>query len=149
MTNTPSSIVCFKNGFSFVCVPVTLADSSCSDISEDGQVQNCVLGPLPDTVVHGTIGLQPDKPDNLRIISMSRAPTKKQSPSKLNIPQVGEISLWSILSANLNKDVKLQISGRAPVSMGSVGASEPTVFESVGASAHEFWQLFSHFLRFL
>ena len=56
MTNTPSSIVCFKNGFSFVCVPVTLADASSSDVSEDDQVQNCVLGPLPDTVVHGTIG---------------------------------------------------------------------------------------------
>ena len=35
---------------------------------------------------------------------------------------------------------------RAPVSMGAVGASAPTVFESVGASTHGFWQFFSHFL---
>ena len=57
------------------------------------------------------IGLQPDKPDNLRIISMSRAPTKKLSLSELDIPQVGNINIWSILSANLDKDVKLHISG--------------------------------------
>ena len=34
---------------------------------------------------------------------------------------------------------------RAPISMGAVGASAPTVFESGGASTHGFWQLFSHF----
>ena len=30
---------------------------------------------------------------------------------------------------------------RVPVSMGAVGASAPTVFESVGASTHGFWQI--------
>ena len=34
-------------------------------------------------------------------------------------------------------------SDRGPVSMGAVGASAPTVFESVGASTHGFWQFFS------
>ena len=32
---------------------------------------------------------------------------------------------------------------RATASMGAVGDSAPTVFESVGASTHGFWQLFS------
>ena len=34
---------------------------------------------------------------------------------------------------------------RAAVSMGVVGASAPTVFESVGASTLGFWQLFLNF----
>ena len=50
MTNTPSSIVCFKNGYSFVCVPVQLGGE------EGDQVQQTTLGPLPRAVVHGTIG---------------------------------------------------------------------------------------------
>ena len=33
------------------------------------------------------------------------------------------------------------LTGRAPVSMGTVGASPPTVFESVGASTHVFCNL--------
>ena len=50
MTNTPSSIVCFKNGYIFVCVPVQLGGE------EGDQVQQTTLGPLPRAVVHGTIG---------------------------------------------------------------------------------------------
>ena len=109
MANTPSSIVCFKNGYSFMCVPVTLVDDSASDVIADDQVQSCLLGPLSGTVVHGTIGLQPDNPDNLRIISLSKAPVKKKAPSRLNIPQDGEISIQSILSANIGNYVKLGI----------------------------------------
>ena len=109
MTNTPSSIVCFKNGYSFMCVPVILSDNSASDVAADDQVQSCLLGPLSGTVVHGTIGLQPDNPDNLRIISLSKAPVKKKAPSRLNIPQDGEISIQSILSANIGNYVKLGI----------------------------------------
>ena len=37
---------------------------------------------------------------------------------------------------------------RAPVSMGAVGASAPTVFESVGASTHGFWQIFPNCFNF-
>ena len=36
-----------------------------------------------------------------------------------------------------------------PVSMGAVGALAPTVFESVGAGTHWFWQLFSWFHQLL
>ena len=34
------------------------------------------------------------------------------------------------------------------VGMGALGASAPTVFESVGASTHGFWQFFSYFHQF-
>ena len=37
---------------------------------------------------------------------------------------------------------------RAPVSMGAVGASAPTVFEIVGASTHGFWQISRIFMIF-
>ena len=37
---------------------------------------------------------------------------------------------------------------RIPVSMGAVGASAPTVFESVGASTHGFWQISRIFMIF-
>ena len=46
MSNTPSSIVCFKNGYSFVCIPVSLDDETEKKSSE--QVQSYTLGPVPD-----------------------------------------------------------------------------------------------------
>ena len=107
MSNTPSSIVCFKNGYSFVCIPVSLDDESEKKSSD--QVQTCTLGPLPDQVVHGTIGLQPTKPDSLKILSLSKAPEKRKTTSVLDIPEAEEFSIQAYLGANVGKYVTLTI----------------------------------------
>lgn len=111
-SNTPSSIVCFKNGYSFICIPVSLQDSSDEDKKSSDQVQSSTLGPLPDEVVHGTIGLQPDHPDKLRILSLSKAPREKKTPSVLDIPEGTEFSVKAYLGANVGKHVRLLFSNQ-------------------------------------
>ena len=69
-----------------------LQDHSDEKKSSD-QVQSCTLGPLPDEVVHGTIGLQPDHPDKLRILSLSKAPKEMKTPPVLDIYEVGGFSI--------------------------------------------------------
>merc|ERR1711976_1111537 len=105
MSNTPSSIVCFKNGYSFVCIPVILQESADEDKKSSDQVQSSILGPLPGEVVHGTIGLQPDHPDKLRILSLSKAPKEKKTPPDLDIPEDTEFSIQAYLGANVGKHV--------------------------------------------
>ena len=112
MSNTPSSIVCFKNGFSFVCIPVILKDSSDEDKKSNDQVRLSTLGPLPDEVVHGTIGLQPDNPDKLQILSLSKAPMNKKTPTVLDIPEETEFSIQAYLEANIGKHVVLNFSNQ-------------------------------------
>ena len=73
------------------------------------QVQSCTLGPLPDHVVHGTIGLQPTRPDGLKILSLSKAPEKRKAASVLDIPEVGEFSIEAYLGVNVGKYVTLTI----------------------------------------
>ena len=112
MSNTPSSIVCFKNGFSFVCIPVSLKESSNEDKKSSDQVHVSTLGPLPDEVVHGTIGLQPDNPDKLKIFSLAKAPMNKKTPTVLDIPEETEFSIQAYLGANIGKHVVLNYSNQ-------------------------------------
>ena len=110
MSNTPSSIVCFKNGFSFVCIPVSLNDSDEDKNSSAQQFKSNTPGPLPDKVVHGTIGLQPENLDNLKILSLSKAPRNKKTAPGLDIPEGTEFSIPAYLEANVGKHVVLNIS---------------------------------------
>ena len=110
VNNTPSSIVCFKNGYSFVCVPVTLTPSV-KDASEDDDnlVKRASVGPLPEFAVHGTIGIQPLEPEQLKIFSVSKAPVKTITrESKLIIPD-GNPSMSKFLEANVGKRVKMSV----------------------------------------
>ena len=120
MSNIPSSIVCFKNGYSFVCIPVILQDSSDEDKKSSDQVQSSILGPLPGEVVHGTIGLQPDHPDKLRILSLSKAPKEKKTPQVLDIPEDTEFSIQAYLGANVGKYVGLLFSNQDDQEVGKI-----------------------------
>jgi len=110
MNKTPSSIVSFKNGYSFVCVPINLEEVKESKESEDAavgtQIRRCHIGPLPDFVVHGTIGLQAEKPDKMKIFSISKV-AKELSVAKLTVPP-GSFSMATILEANIGKYVLLK-----------------------------------------
>ena len=92
-----------------MCIPVILKDSSDEDKKSSDQVQISTLGPLPDEVVHGTIGLQPDNPDKLKIFSLSKAPMNKKTPTVLDIPEETEFSIQAYLEANVGKHVVLNI----------------------------------------
>ena len=120
MSNTPSSIVCFKNGYSFVCIPVILQESADEDKKSSDQVQSSILGPLPGEVVHGTIGLQPDHPDKLRILSLSKAPNEKKTPPVLDFPGDTEFSIQAYLGANVGKHVCLLISNQDDQEVGKI-----------------------------
>ena len=101
--NSPSSIVCFKNGFSFISVPVSLTDY----YAGDDEVGSCELGPLPDAVVQGTVNLKAKNPEELKIFSISKA--RKDSKSKsLQYPKKG-FSIASFLEANIGCQVELTI----------------------------------------
>ena len=68
------------------------------------QVQSCTLGPVPDQVVHGTIGLQPTKPDSLKILSLSKAPEKRKAASVLVILRLKSNPFrltWVLMLANM------------------------------------------------
>merc|ERR1712013_963863 len=92
MANTPSSIVCFKNGFSFVTVPVHLK----TDNTENDQIKSCTVGPLPPFAVHGTVGLLPDNPESVKIFSLSKAAKKNE---ELKLPAGPDFSYHAFLQA--------------------------------------------------
>ena len=109
MKSTPSSVICFKNGYSFISIPVTLkVDEDVIDAVDEGVIQETAIGPLPGFVVHGTIGLQPDSPEKIKILSLSKAPVEKKS-HPFTLSSNGEMSLSSIIGESLGKKVTLFI----------------------------------------
>ena len=97
MANAPSSIVCFKNGFSFVTVPVQLSNDEESTCDGNAEIKSCTIGPLPSFAVHGTVGLQADNPECVKIFSLSRAPKVSK---ELNLPLGPDYSYHAFLCAN-------------------------------------------------
>ena len=63
--NIPSSIICFKNGYSYVNVPVSLLSDQ--HIDNAASIKECTIGPLPNFVVHGTIAVEPHEPGTVEI----------------------------------------------------------------------------------
>ena len=82
--NTPSSLICFTNGYSYVNIPIAL--TSDQPISEDTNIRECQVGPLPNFTVHGTVSLVPHNPETVKIFSMSRAGKKTLDPVPLKVP---------------------------------------------------------------
>ena len=72
--NTPSSLICFKNGYSYVNIPVDLTLKN--EEAEDTGVLECQVGPLPNFAVHGTVALAPHNPEMVKIFSLSQAAKK-------------------------------------------------------------------------
>jgi len=110
MDATPSSVVCFKNGFSFVTTAVDLPP----DQDNLGLVQEYRLGPLPDFANHGTIGIKPsDEGSPLKIFSLARAPTKEQS-KQLLMPSGSNFSFGSFMAVNVNTRVIVSLKEDQP-----------------------------------
>ena len=106
MDNTPSSIVCFKNGFSFVTVPVVLKEDPKTSDDTNTQIKSCTIGPLPSFAVHGTVGLQANNPECVKIFSMSKAPKEDEA---LKLPTGPDFSYHAFLQANLGTCVRIQV----------------------------------------
>jgi len=118
MKTTPSSIICFKNGYSFFSVPVSLQSNedkpdNDSGNSEDAMVKETIVGPLPQFVVHGTIGLKPDNPQMMKIFSLSKAPIEKmKKKSALLLDSSGDVTMSAIVHANVGQRVLLTVTGQ-------------------------------------
>jgi len=96
-----SSVICFKNGYSFVSVGVSLGGEN-----GEGQVEESTLGPVPNFAVHGTVGLQAWSPDKVQILSLAR---RKEEDLPLSIPTGGDVSMGAFLEANLGRVVMVGV----------------------------------------
>ena len=110
MNNTPSSLICFKNGYSFVNIPVTL--SSEGKVTSDDGIKECKVGPLPEFVVGGTVSLTPTNPEKVKIFSLCQAEETVINPPPLKMKQdildsEGHFSFHGILSENIGTAVRL------------------------------------------
>jgi len=107
-SNTPSSIVCFKNGFSFVTVPVQLTNDPDKQDETDSGIQSCSIGPLPSFAVHGTVGLQAQESSaaSVKIFSLSKAP---KTVEELRVPSGPDFSYHAFLQANVGTHVRVQV----------------------------------------
>jgi len=82
-------------------VPVLLENSE----EENAQIKSCTIGPLPSFAVHGTVGLQADNPESVKIFSLSKAPKEDE---KLRLPVGPDFSYHAFLQANLSTTVRIQ-----------------------------------------
>ena len=108
--NIPSSIICFKNGYSYVNVPVPLPFDQ--RIDNAASIKESTIGPLPDFVVHGTIAVEPQDPGTVKIFSLSKASKANIKPcSELKISEIDStqrISYETILKENIGARVRVK-----------------------------------------
>ena len=107
--NTPSSLICFKNGYSYVNIPVILTPEKLSD---DG-IKECQVGPLPSFAVHGTVALAAHDPGTVKIFSISQAAKETIKPRPLKIPEFEkesdrDFSYERILEENIGAAVEIK-----------------------------------------
>ena len=102
--NTPSSLICFKNGYSYVNIPVNLTSDEESTAKRG--IKECQVGPLPNFAVHGTVSLAPHNPAKVKIFSLSQAAKKIIKPNPLKIEK-SDYSYESILEENIGTAVRL------------------------------------------
>ena len=104
--NTPSSVICFKNGYSYVNIPVCLSPNQ--ELMKDTDIKECQVGPLPNFAVHGTVSLTAQDPEKVKIFSLSRTGKKDMKPVPLKVNDLGEnCSYEAILAANIGTAVEL------------------------------------------
>ena len=107
--NTPSSLICFKNGYSYVNIPVPLPNKQSGD--SDTDIKSCEVGPVPNFAVHGTLAIEPCDPRIVKIFSISKTKkvAKKLSPLKISKKDGnGKVSFKTILMENIGSWVSLK-----------------------------------------
>jgi hypothetical protein len=97
-----TSVILFKNGYSFVSVPVQLGEGA----GEEGAVEECAVGPLPAFAVHGTISLQPGREGGLELLSLAR---REREQLALELPEGERPSMVAFLRANLGSLVRVAV----------------------------------------
>ena len=92
--STPSSLICFKNGYSYVNIPVTLTSEQAVKSKEPethqqivSGIRECQVGPLPTFAVHGTVALAAHSPETVKIFSVSQAAKKMIKALPLKVPE--------------------------------------------------------------
>ena len=129
--NTPSSLICFKNGYSYVNIPVNLSPDL--DTKKDGDVKECQVGPLPNFAVHGTVSLVPHSPETVKIFSLSQAAKKVIKPTPLKINEVNkDFSYDGILAGNIGTAVRLTCLIQA-----ENARAESNVFDGIVKAVHK------------
>ena len=77
-------------------------------MSEQNDIKECQVGPLPNFVVHGTVSLVPNNPETVKIFSLSQAAKRVIKPAPINIDEVDEhFSYDKILAGNVGTAVWL------------------------------------------
>ena len=107
--NTPSSLICFKNGYSYVNIPVSLPNTQCGD--SDTDIKSCEVGPVPDFAVHGTLAIEPCDPRAVKIYSISKTKKDVKKLTSLQISKKdrnGMLSFETILMENIGCWVSLK-----------------------------------------
>ena len=129
--NTPSSLICFKNGYSYVNIPVNLSPDL--DTKKDGDIKECQVGPLPNFAVHGTVSLVPHSPETVKIFSLSQAAKKVIKPTPLKINDVNkDFSYDGILAGNIGTAVRLTCLIQA-----ENARAESNVFDGIVKAVHK------------
>ena len=129
--NTPSSLICFKNGYSYVNIPVNLSPDI--DSKKDADIKECQVGPLPNFAVHGTVSLVPHNPGTVKIFSLSQAAKKVIKPTPLKINELNnDFSYDGILAGNIGTAVRLT----CLIQAGSAKA-ESNIFEGIIKTVHK------------
>ena len=117
MDSIPSSVVCFKNGFSFVTVPVALPT-----VEDKSLVQEFCLGPLPEFAVHGTVRVKPESPDStMKIFSVAKSDSSNTAKD-LKMPGGSDFSFPAFMEANVGARVELNIKTNEEVKFSRSGS---------------------------
>ena len=136
--NLPSSLICFKNGYSYVNIPVSL--KSDQNNVKSTNVRECQVGPLPDLVVHGTVALEPYNHEKVQIISLARAEENLIAPKPLKISNdENDYSYEKILEENIGSAVRLTCVTKADndqTSIGQIVGGEKT-FDGIITALHK------------
>ena len=135
--NTPSSLICFKNGYSYVNIPVNL--TSDQEVTAETGIRECQVGPLPNFAVHGTVSLAPHNHATVKIFSLSQAAKKiiKPNPLKINTDST-DYSYQSILDENIGTAVSLVCLTQNGNARGQSGKPEGTqTFDGIIKSVHK------------
>ena len=101
----PNSITCFNNGVSFIEIPISMKRENKNE--ENISTEECIVGPLPSSVILGTVSLVAEDPGALKILSLRQTTKSKE---KLNIPSGPDFSFQEFLRSNMDTTVTLSLS---------------------------------------
>jgi len=109
------SIVCYKNGFSYMNIPVKLGDdqdkeeNKCCECccQKDAEIKETKIGYLPANVLDGSVSLEADDGNNndVKIISVSKA--KPDNKYSTLIKPTDKFSIKSLIAENIGRQVQI------------------------------------------